>query len=65
MGGTSHGRQMNSTWTKELMSTGERHGDVRHVCALCIRDGLSSLDRCMTTCFPLVLQHMKHLRILE
>jgi hypothetical protein len=32
------------------MSTGERHGDVRHVCALCIRDGrLSSLDRCMTT----------------
>jgi hypothetical protein len=35
MGGTSHGRQMNSTcFDKELMSTGERHGDVRHVCAL-------------------------------
>jgi hypothetical protein len=46
------------------MSTGERHGDVRHVCALCIREEVVLPDRCMTTHLPLVLQHMKHLRIL-
>jgi hypothetical protein len=56
----SHGRRIQLASTKELMSTGERHGAR-------IRDGrLSSLDRCMTThLLSFVLQHMKHLRILR